>query len=493
MLTMLRSIALWIDDRLHLSALFASTAGHHVPASSASWFYVFGSGTLLCFVIQIITGVCLAFVYVPSASEAYASLEYLNYKQTLGWLLRAVHYWGSNFMVAIMTAHMAQVFLFGAFKYPRELTWISGVVLLFCTLGMAFTGQVMRFDQDAYWGLGIGAAATGRVPLIGPNLVHLMLGGPIIAGETLSRFFTLHVFIIPGLIIAVVSLHLRLVLTKGINEYPTPGKPVEKGVYEEEYKALLKKEGVPFFPNAIGKDLIFAGLVTLGIMFCAVYFGPKGPLGVPNPTLIDTQPRPDFFFLSAFAALALLPDYLETPLILTAPIILIVILIALPFVSGTGEKSARRRPVAALSVIVILLSLGTLTYMGAHSPWSPSMTAWSSDATPEKFVKGRSPLELRGAVTLQYKQCRNCHSLAGEGGDRGPALDDVATRLTGDQLIRQVIQGGGNMPAYGKNLSPAEVAALVAFMRTLRAPNEMPARETAVPGRPGAREKQDVK
>ena len=484
---------MWIDDRLHVSKWFTSTAGHPVPTSSASWFYVFGSGTLVCFVIQLITGVCLSLVYVPSASDAYASLEYLNYKLTLGWLLRAIHYWGSNFMVAIMTAHMAQVFLFGAFKYPRELTWISGVLLLFCTLGMAFTGQVLRFDQDAYWGLGIGAAVTGRVPLVGVNLVHLMLGGPIIAGGTLSRFFTLHVFVIPGLLIAVVALHLRLVLTKGINEYPTPGRLVEKGVYEDEYRALLKKEGVPFFPNAIGKDLIFAGLVTLGIIFCAVIFGPKGPEGAPNPTLIDTQPRPDFYFLSLFAALALLPDYAETFLILTAPIVMVAILLALPFISGTGEKSVRRRPVAALSVIVIFLALGTLAYFGVHSPWSPKMGAWSGDATPEKFVKGRSPLELQGAVRLQNKQCRNCHSLGGEGGKRGPALDDVATRLTSGQLVRQVIQGGGNMPAYGKNLSPAEVAALVAFMRTLHAPNEMPARDSAAPGRPGEREKQSVR
>jgi len=490
---MLRRIALWIDDRLHLSKMFDATAGHPIPASAASWFYVFGSGTLLCFVIQIITGICLAFIYVPSASDAYASLEYLTFKQPLGWLLRAIHYWGSNFMVAIMTVHIAQVFLFGAFKYPRELTWISGVALLFCTLGMAFTGQVLRFDQDAYWGLGIGAAVMGRVPLIGANLVRLMLGGSIIAGETLSRFFTLHVFLIPGLIIALVSLHLRLVLTKGINEFPTPGKLVEKDAYDEEYKALLKKEGVPFFPNAAGKDLVFAGLVTTGIVLCAVYFGPKGPIGAPDPTLIDTTPRPDFFFLSLFAALALLPAYSETFLLLTAPIVMIVILLALPFISGTGEKSVRRRPVAALSVIVILLALVTLAYLGARSPWSPHMNAWSGDAVPEKFVKGRSPLELRGAVTLQNKQCRNCHSLGGEGGQRGPALDNVATRLTSGQLVRQVIQGGGNMPAYGRNLSPAEVAALVAFMRTLHAPNEMPARDSAVPGQPGAREIRTIK
>src|SRR6266446_7642156 len=227
----LREIALWIDDRTHLSKLFASTAGHHVPATSGSWFYVFGSGTLLCFVLQIVTGTCLAFVYVPSTSQAWTSLQYLNNQQFLGWFLRAVHNWGSIFMVGIMTLHLVQTFLFGAYKYPRELTWVSGCFLFLCTLGMAFTGQVLRFDQDAYWGLGIGASIMGRVPFIGAQLVHFLLAGPIIAGQTLSRFFTFHVFLIPGLIIALLSLHLRLVLAKGINEYPKPGSIVRKESY----------------------------------------------------------------------------------------------------------------------------------------------------------------------------------------------------------------------------------------------------------------------
>src|SRR5258705_2286975 len=190
MIDRLRKVALWIDDRVYISKIFAATGGHTVPRSASSWFYVFGSGTLLCFVIQIVTGICLALVYVPSASEAYTSLEYLNYQQQLGWFLRGMHNWGSTFMVAIMYMHLAQVFLFGAFKYPRELTWLSGVVLLLCTLGMAFTGQVLRFDQDAYWGLGIGAAMAGRVPLLGPSIVHLMLGRRISTVETLSAFFT---------------------------------------------------------------------------------------------------------------------------------------------------------------------------------------------------------------------------------------------------------------------------------------------------------------
>jgi ubiquinol-cytochrome c reductase cytochrome b subunit len=480
MIERLRNVALWIDERLYISRIFAATAGHHVPRSSSSWFYVFGSGTLLCFMVQIVTGICLALVYQPTAGQAYTSLEYLNYQQHLGWFLRAMHNWGSNFMVAIMLLHLAQVFLFGAFKYPRELTWISGVVLLLCTLGMAFTGQVLRFDQDAYWGLGIGAAMAGRVPIFGPAIVHMMLGGPIIAGATLSRFFTLHVFVIPGTILAIVSMHLRLVLTKGINEYPVPGKPVVKETYIEDYEAEIKKAGVPFFPKAISKDLVFSGLVLMGIVFCAAYFGPAGPHGVPDPGQINTAPKPDFFFLWLYAVLSLMPDYLETVLILTVPFIAIIILFAVPFISNTGEKSARRRPVAVLSVLGIFAVLASFNYLGTFAPWSPKMDAWTSATLPAKYLEGRAPLERQGAVVFHSKQCINCHSVGGAGGLRGPALDTVATRLTGDQLVRQVIQGSGNMPAYGKNLSPAEVAAVVSFMQTLHKPSEAPARDATL-------------
>src|SRR5215467_2399280 len=476
---MLKKIALWIDDRLHVSKLFESTAGHTVPASAGSWFYVFGSGTLLCFVLQILTGICLAFVYVPSANEAYTSLEYLNFNQPLGWYLRALHFWGSNFMVSIMIIHMSQVFLFGAFKYPRELTWISGCILLLLTLGMAFTGQIMRFDQDAYWGLGIGAAIMGRIPLIGPNVVHLLLGGPIIAGQTLSRFFTLHVFVVPGLLIAFVAVHLLLVLRLGVNEWPMPGRLVNRTTYRREYEEQVQRDGVAFFPDAAKRDIVFAGITISAVLACAAIFGPIGPKGQPDPTIIQTTPRPDFYFLSVFSVFALLPPWTETFLILTAPVLGIILLFALPFISGTGEKSWRRRPVSVIGIVIVFLTLWTLTWLGISSPWSPHMEAWSGAPVPEEYVRGRSPLELQGALLVQGKQCRNCHALGGEGGLRGPALDDVATRLTHGQLVRQILQGGGNMPAYGKNLSPAEVTAIVAFLGTMHPPGQTPARNAA--------------
>ncbi len=137
-------------------------------------------------------------------------------------------------MVAIVLIHMVQVFLFGAYKFPRELTWIVGVLLLLVTLGMAFTGQVLRFDQDAYWGLGIGASIASRVPVIGLWAVNLVFGGPIIAGATLSRFFALHVFVVPGLLIVFVGVHLLMVLKLGINEWPMPGRIVRRDTYLQE-------------------------------------------------------------------------------------------------------------------------------------------------------------------------------------------------------------------------------------------------------------------
>jgi ubiquinol-cytochrome c reductase cytochrome b subunit len=476
-----RSIGHWFEERTGLGAIVAVPMAHRVPRSSGSWAYVFGSATLTLFVLQIATGICLALVYVPSPDQAYESLEYLNYQAALGWYLRAVHFWGSNAMVAVMTLHMIQVFLFGAHKYPREMTWVAGVFLFLCTLGMAFTGQVLRWDQDAYWGLGISAAIAARSPLIGESLVHVLLGGPIIAGRTLSRFFAVHVFIVPGLLIGLVGLHLWLVLRLGINEWPMPGRMVDRNTYRKRYEDEVHKDGVPFFPDAAKKDMVAAGVVILVVLACAAVFGPFGPGGVPDPTIIDTAPAPDFYFLALFALFALLPPWTETVLLLVGPPLAIGLLFLVPFISGTGEKSWKRRPVAVLGVLLIVLTVTTLAWLGVIVPWSPKMEAWSAVPTPVQYVKGRGPLELQGALVLQNKQCRNCHSLGGEGGKRGPALDGVATRLTRDQLIRQVLQGGGNMPAYGKNLMPAEVNALVAFMETLRPAGEPPARPAINP------------
>ena len=469
----------WFDHRLHLATPIWEAAEHPIPRKSSSWFYVFGSGAVTLFLLQLVTGILLALVYVPSAAEAWNSLQALNHEVTLGWFIRALHGWGSNFMVAIVLIHMAQVFVFGAYKYPRELTWILGVFLLLMTLGMAFTGQVLRFDQDAYWGLGIGASIASRIPFIGAAVVQFMLGGPIIGGATLSRFFTLHVFLIPGSLILFVSLHVLMVLTLGINEWPMPGRLVKRATYEREYHEWTKSDGVPFFSYGIWKDMFFAGLLLLAVAACAFFFGPFGPTDRPDPTIIQTVPKPDYFFLWMYALLSLLPPSLETPAVLIGPVVVILILLLLPFLSGEGEKSWRRRPVGVLTVLLIAIVFGTFTRMAQFAPWSPHMEAWSGDPVPERMILHTTALERQGALVFQLKQCRNCHALGGTGGDRGPALDTVAVRMTHDQLVRQVLQGGGNMPTYGKNLSPPQTTALVAFLQTLHPPGQAPARDAS--------------
>jgi ubiquinol-cytochrome c reductase cytochrome b subunit len=469
----------WFEQRVQLAKPVRETLEHRVPRKSASWAYVFGSAALAVFGLQLVTGILLALLYVPSAGEAWNSLQVLNHQVALGWFIRALHGWGSNFMVAIVLIHMAQVFLFGAYKFPRELTWVVGVLLLLMTLGMAFTGQVLRFDQDAYWGLGIGASISSRVPVLGPWIVKLLLGGPIIAGATLSRFFALHVFVIPGSLIAFVGLHLLLVLNLGINEWPMPGRVIRRSTYIKEYHELTQKDGIPFVPGAIAKDLCFSGFILLLVALCALLFGPFGPSGQPDPTIIQTVPRPDYFFLWLYAVLSLLPPSLETPALLIGPVIVLGFLLALPFFSGEGEKSWRRRPIAVLMILLVAVALGTFTRLAGDAPWSPVMDAWSGDAVPANYLKGRTALERHGALVFQAKQCHNCHALGGIGGKRGPALDRVAIQLTQDQLIRQVIQGGGNMPAYGKTLSPPETTALVAFLETLHPAGQMPAQDAS--------------
>jgi ubiquinol-cytochrome c reductase cytochrome b subunit len=465
----------WLEHRLQLEGPIKHEIMHPVPRKTASWWYVFGSASFVLLMLQIVTGILLGLVYAPSAAHAWDSLQVLNHDLPLGWFLRAMHGWGSNFMVAVVLIHMAQVFLFGAHKYPRELTWVLGVFMLLMTLGMAFTGQVLRFDQDSYWGLGIGASIMGRVPFIGGPLVHLMLGGPMINGATLTRFFALHGSVIPGTLLAFTAMHVWMVLKLGINEWPTPGRIVRRETYIAEYTELAHKDGLPFVPGAVWKDLVFSAAILFAVAVCAAVFGPYGPTGTPDPTIIATVPKPDFFFLWLYTVLSFLPPELETPFLLIVPPIAVAILVALPFVAGVGEKSWWRRPVAVFSVMFIAICFGVFTHLGTYTPWSPIMNAWSGAPIPVELLHNRTPLERQGANVLQQKQCRNCHQLGGLGGQRGPALDTVATRLTEDQLIRQVLQGGGNMPAYGAALSPAETTALVAYLKTLRPHYQPPA------------------
>ncbi len=475
----LKTLGRWIDVRVGFSDTLLPMLRHPIPKAvegPMGWWYVFGSASMTMLILQIVTGIGLALVYVPSAGEAYATLLDLDRSQPLGWFLRALHYYAGSGMVVMVLAHMTQVFLHGAYKYPRQLTWVVGVVLLLCTLGMFFTGQVLRWDPDAYWGLAVAASMAGRVPYLGPLIVQWLLGNDVIGGAALSRFFALHVFVIPGVLLASLALHLWLVLKCGVSTPPKPGKTVDPRTYDAEYHEELK-QGVPFFGDAMLKDILASSVAVILVVVVAAVLGPKGPTEPPDPTFGGANPRPEWPFLWLFALLSMSPPAAETFIILILPVILVAILFLVPFVSSRGERAPSRRPVAVLTVIVSYTILGILTYEGVEAPWSPKMQAWIEDPIPESYVKNSTPLELVGAAMFQNKNCRNCHALRGLGGRRGPDLSGVGTRLTRGQLIDQISNGtpgGGNMPAYGKQMSPAEMTAVVEFLVSLR-PEGQPA------------------
>jgi ubiquinol-cytochrome c reductase cytochrome b subunit len=482
MLDRLIKLANWFDARLGFRDTFLPMMRHPVPRAidgPMGWWYVFGSASLTLFLIQIVTGIGLALVYVPAADKAYESLLFLDYEQPLGWFLRALHYYAGSGMVVMLLVHMTQVFLHGAYKYPRELTWVLGVFLLVATMGMFFTGQILRWDPDAYWGLAVAGSMAGRVPVIGPWVVETLLGGSIIGGESLSRFFALHVFVVPGSLIIFLSVHLLLVLKCGVSAPPVPGEIVDPRTYDAEYHEELKT-GVPFLGDAILKDIFCSALVVIAVVAIAAVLGPKGPTDPPDPTLAGANPRPEWPFLWLFGLLSLSPPAAETFIMLVLPVVLVVALLLVPFINNKGERAPSRRPVAVLLVVVIYTLLATLTYEGASAPWSPDMTAWTADPIPEHMVIRSEPIELQGALIFQYKNCRNCHALDGIGGRRGPDLSRAGIRMTRDQLIDQISNGtpgGGNMPAYGKQISPAEMDVLVDFLISMR-PDGQPAAGT---------------
>ena len=211
----------WLDERLGLRTIYNVVLDRKVP--KVNWFYTLGSASLFLFIMQAATGIFLAVYYVPSPKDAYNSIQYIMNDVAFGWLIRGIHHWGATLMVLIVFLHMLRTFYFAAYKFPREITWLTGVILLLATLGMGFTGYLLPWNQRSYWATTVGTEIAGTVPVIGDFIMRVLRGGTDLSGVTLARFFAVHIWIIPAVIVALIGVHIYLVIRIGISSVPKDG------------------------------------------------------------------------------------------------------------------------------------------------------------------------------------------------------------------------------------------------------------------------------
>ena len=215
---MVDKILVWVDERLGLTGIYNTVFDRKIPKTN--WWFTLGSASLFLFVLQGLTGMFLAVYYVPSPDHAYNSVQYIMDGVAFGWLIRGIHHWGASAMVLVVFIHMLRTFYYAAYKYPREITWLTGVLLLLATLGMGFTGYLLPWNQRAYWATTVGTEIAATAPFIGDFILRVLRGGYDLSAVTLARFFAVHIWFLPAIMAALIGVHLYLVIRVGISAIP---------------------------------------------------------------------------------------------------------------------------------------------------------------------------------------------------------------------------------------------------------------------------------
>jgi ubiquinol-cytochrome c reductase cytochrome b subunit len=416
----------WLQDRTGYRELTKEALDEPVPGG-ARLAYVWGSALTLTFLTQAVTGALLMTAYQPSATTAWSSVLHISHTMSMGWLVRGLHHYGAQAMVVLLVMHLGQTAIHGAYKKPREMNWLLGLGLMGLTLAFSLTGYLLPWDQKGYWATKVATNIAGTIPLIGGFTQRLLVGGADYGHATLTRFYALHVFLLPAALVGLLAAHVALFRKHGVT--PPPG-------------ADLKKVD-RFYPKQLTIDLAI-GLVTLGIVYALAMKSHGAPLDAPADPASDYPARPEWYFLALFEALKYVPGNVEWIVAVGLPLVAGGYLVALPFLD--------KKPTTALKPRLGLLAPLALGVLGAVALTLSSMR---SDSNNPDFVAARKLAEERAARAAELakagvppagplallasdpatrgpelfdKHCASCHRLGAHGPEAGK---DTAPDLTG--------------------------------------------------------------
>jgi ubiquinol-cytochrome c reductase cytochrome b subunit len=381
----------WVDERTGIKPALDYVMYRRIP-KNVNWFFTLGSASLVVFIVQFVTGIFLGMFYVPSnapvvtptgtSNEALESLKYLTSQVPMGEFLRGMHHWGATLMIIVVFLHMLRVFFMGSYKYPREFTWLVGVVIFLLTLAFGLTGYFLPWDNKAYWATAVTVKIAESAPVLGPPLKEILQGGPTLGVATLSRFYAIHVLLLPIIMVSMVGLHLFLVVKIGISGMPSgKNKDATKDGYFDVADPKVKKAGRAFFPYIIFKDAVVAVVVVAIIVFLAITKPPEYSNAITLNNSISTiihsdntstqlPPQPEWYFLFLFQFLKYFPPEFNFGFFsisgeavggIIIPTILILLLFATPFLDRGPKRNPLNRPITVLSMIAVLIGIVILT------------------------------------------------------------------------------------------------------------------------------------
>jgi ubiquinol-cytochrome c reductase cytochrome b subunit len=396
----------WLEERTGVPSALKRVLDHPIPGGPR-WAYTLGSATLFCLGGQALTGLLLALNYAPTADGARASVRFIEQEVAAGRLIRSLHHWGAGLMIALVGCHLLQVFLWGAYRRPREATWIAGVFLLLLTLGEAFTGSLLPWDQNAYWATQIGVNILGSAPWVGPALQRLVQGGARLGNLTLSRFYALHVAALPLLFAGLAAAHVALFLRRGAT--PPPALPPQEA----------ERRTAPFWPAQGARDAaVILALLAL-LLAVAIRFPPA--LGGAADASKPYDARPEWYFLFLFEMLKRFEGPLEPVGAFVLPGLALLFLLGVPFLDRGRDAPLSKRLGVALPMLAGVAAVGALTAWGLAGDRAERAARLAEETR-------RADILERGWALVRSQPCLKCHMIGDTGRDVGPSLTRYGLR-----------------------------------------------------------------